>query len=108
MVDLINTFWQETAVNKQIDEGWICTWLESFFYLSGAEDICLAMDQSERSYQLLGDYAAGQQLYHLESDHNQIVYIVFDPQRSYGSDDKSIKVKLPILNATEEHLMACK
>ncbi|ESR42955.1 hypothetical protein KPL70_018171 [Citrus sinensis] len=73
-----------------------------------ADDICLAMDQSERSYQLLGDYAAGQQLYHLESDHNQIMYIVFDPQRSYGSDDKSIKVKLPTLNATEEHLMACK
>lgn len=90
------------------NEGFNLYMIRTIFYLSGADDICLAMDQSERSYQLLGDYAAGQQLYHLESDHNQIMYIVFDPQRSYGSDDKSIKVKLPTLNATEEHLMACK
>ncbi|KAJ4705704.1 hypothetical protein OWV82_022447 [Melia azedarach] len=68
------------------------------------DDMCLAMDQSERSYQLLGDYAAGQHLYHLQSDHNQIMYIVFDPRRSYATDN-SIKVKLPILNATEHHLI---
>ncbi|KAJ0088751.1 hypothetical protein Patl1_32351 [Pistacia atlantica] len=54
-------------------------------------DLCLAMDQSERSYQLLGDYGAGQHLYHLESDHNEIMYVVFHPQRSYAPHN-SLKI----------------
>lgn len=68
-------------------------------------DVCQTMDQSESSYRLLGGYAAGQHLYHLEKDPiNQIMYIVFIPQgSSYESTDPP-RVKLPILEATEEHL----
>lgn len=62
------------------------------------------MDQTENSYLLLGSYAAGQHLYHLQNDPtNQIMYIVFNPQGSYGFGDPPI-AKLPILEATEEHL----
>lgn len=71
------------------------------------DDFCIAMDQSDRSYQLLGKYAAGQHLYGLESDLNEIIYIVFCSGRSYGSGEPPVKVKLPTLLATEEHLMAC-
>lgn len=71
---------------------------------SGIDDLCLAMDQSERSYQLLGDYGAGQYLYHLESDDNEIMHIVFHPPRAYASQN-SLKVKLPLLNATQQHLI---
>nr|CAD1817382.1 unnamed protein product [Ananas comosus var. bracteatus] len=35
-----------------------------FCTCAGTEELCLAMDGSERSYQLLGSFAAGQQLYH--------------------------------------------
>ncbi|XP_002278905.4 uncharacterized protein LOC100267181 [Vitis vinifera] len=70
------------------------------------DDFCIAMDQSERSYQLLGGYGAGQRLYHLEGDPNEIVYIVFSPERSQGTGETPRRVKLPILNATEEYLMA--
>lgn len=73
----------------------------------GTDDFCIAMDQSDRSYQLLGKYAAGQHLYGLESDLNEIIYIVFCSGRSYGSGEPPVKVKLPTLLATEEHLMAC-
>ncbi|GMY35123.1 hypothetical protein FCV25MIE_30365 [Fagus crenata] len=69
------------------------------------DDLCLAMDQSERSYQLLGGYGAGQHLYSLQSDPNQIMYIMFCPQRSYGAN-MAPRAKLPILNATNEHLLA--
>ncbi|CAB4316473.1 unnamed protein product [Prunus armeniaca] len=69
------------------------------------EDLCVTMDQSERSYQLLGGYAAGQLLYTLQSDPNETMYIVFSPHRSYDSEPP--KVKLPTLNATAEHLVAC-
>ncbi|CAK9150180.1 unnamed protein product [Ilex paraguariensis] len=71
---------------------------------NGTDDFCLALDQSERSYQLLGGYAAGQLLYYLYSDPSQTVYIVFCPERSYGTSKKP-RVKLPILHASEEHLM---
>lgn len=64
------------------------------------------MDQSERSYQLLGGYGAGQRLYHLEGDPNEIVHIVFSPERSQRTGETPRRVKLPILNATEEYLMA--
>ncbi|CAL5420494.1 unnamed protein product [Camellia sinensis] len=60
-------------------------------------------NQSERSYQLLGGYAAGQRLYCLESDPNDIIYIVFCPERSYGTGEPP-RVKLPTLNASGEHL----
>ncbi|KAL7169427.1 hypothetical protein ACSBR2_034465 [Camellia fascicularis] len=80
-----------------------------FIYLTQLElaactdDFCIALDQSERSYQLLGGYAAGQRLYCLESDPNDIMYIVFCPERSYGTGEPP-RVKLPTLNASGEHL----
>ncbi|KAF5742308.1 hypothetical protein HS088_TW09G00352 [Tripterygium wilfordii] len=70
------------------------------------DDICLLMEQSERSYRLLGGYGAGQRLYSLQSDTDDVMYIIFCHQRSYSSGEP-LKVKLPILNATEEHVMAC-
>ncbi|XP_057722170.1 uncharacterized protein LOC130936164 isoform X1 [Arachis stenosperma] len=70
-----------------------------------SEDMCVAMDQTERSYQLLGEYAAGQRVYDLELGHDAIVYIVFCPQGSYGITEAP-RVKLPTLKATTEHLMA--
>ncbi|KAI4300977.1 hypothetical protein L6164_034300 [Bauhinia variegata] len=69
------------------------------------DDVCVAMDQSERSYQLLGQYAAGQRVYDLELAADAVVYIVFCPQRSYGSTQPP-RVKLPRLNAAMEHLLA--
>ncbi|OVA18885.1 Protein of unknown function DUF309 [Macleaya cordata] len=69
-----------------------------------ADDLCLTMDGSERSYQLLGSYAAGQHLYHLERDSNDILYIVFFPE-GWHSSGKPPRVKVPTLHATEEHLM---
>ncbi|XP_021733258.1 uncharacterized protein LOC110700064 [Chenopodium quinoa] len=76
------------------------------------EDFCLTMEQTERSYQLLEGYGAGQRLYFLEEidddDHNNhITYLVFDPQKSYGATSlPPTKVKLPILEATRNHLMS--
>ncbi|XP_004288745.1 PREDICTED: uncharacterized protein LOC101300857 [Fragaria vesca subsp. vesca] len=69
------------------------------------DDVCVAMDRSERSYQLLGRYAAGQLLYTLQLqavDDSETMYIVFRPQRSYGGEPP--KVKLPTLDATTQHL----
>ncbi|XP_050231480.1 uncharacterized protein LOC126680395 [Mercurialis annua] len=70
-----------------------------------SDDLCEAiMDQSERSYQLLGGYAAGEVLYTLETDaKDESVWIVFCPRTS--SVD-SPRVKLPTLNATQQHLTA--
>ncbi|KAJ4964942.1 hypothetical protein NE237_016791 [Protea cynaroides] len=71
-----------------------------------SDDYCLTMDGSERSYQLLGGFAAGKHLYGLENDQNDVLYIVFCPEESY-IDREAAKVKVPTLHATEEHLMAC-
>ncbi|XP_057437854.1 uncharacterized protein LOC130730001 [Lotus japonicus] len=70
-----------------------------------SEDICVAMDQSERSYQLMGEYAAGQRVYDLELGRDASVYIVFCPQGSYGATEAP-RVKLPTLKATTEDLVA--
>ncbi|OMP06509.1 hypothetical protein COLO4_08087 [Corchorus olitorius] len=75
------------------------------------DDICVTMEQSEKSYLLLGGYAAGQHVYHLQTDPNQAVYIVFCPQRSYGSAQDLVaspRVRLPILKAAEGHLLVYK
>ncbi|KDP31727.1 hypothetical protein JCGZ_14884 [Jatropha curcas] len=69
------------------------------------DDLCIAMDRSERSYQLLGGYGAGQLLYTLEIDPMNGLFIVFCPQRSYASADPP-RVKLPTLQATQDHLMS--
>lgn len=76
------------------------------------EDFCLTMEQTERSYQLLEGFGAGERLYFLEnnidSQKNDITYIVFDPQTSYGATNlPCTRVKLPILEATRNHLIAC-
>lgn len=65
------------------------------------------MDRSERSYQLLGDYAAGQHIYRLESNPvDGIMYVVFQPPK-FNDFDKFEKqmTKLPTLNATQRQFM---
>uniref|UniRef100_J3N5Q6 Uncharacterized protein n=1 Tax=Oryza brachyantha TaxID=4533 RepID=J3N5Q6_ORYBR len=59
------------------------------------------MDGSVSSYQLLGNFAKGQQLYRLQlqADGDGILSIVF----SAASDSC---VKLPTLSVTEQHLAA--
>ncbi|XVE60965.1 hypothetical protein DITRI_Ditri06bG0003100 [Diplodiscus trichospermus] len=74
------------------------------------DDLCVTMEQSEKSYLLLGGYAAGQHLYHLQNDANQVMHIVFCPQRPHGSVQASApspRARLPILKAAEGHLLAC-
>ncbi|XP_078438034.1 DUF309 domain protein [Wolffia australiana] len=66
-------------------------------------DLCLAMDGSERSYLLLGSFAAGQRLYTVEMDSTGISYIIFDPEGNY-TVQRPERVKIPTLLATEEHL----
>lgn len=68
------------------------------------DDMCVTMDQSERSYQLLGEYGAGQRVYDLELGHDASVYIVFCPRGSYAAIEPP-RVKLPKLKATTEHLV---
>ncbi|CAO2140719.1 unnamed protein product [Urochloa humidicola] len=67
------------------------------------DDICLTMDGSPTSYQLLGNFAAGQQLYRLEQHHDgassTIIFSVSDHPASQAP-----RVKLPTLHATEQHL----
>ncbi|KAK4743683.1 hypothetical protein SAY87_009995 [Trapa incisa] len=68
-----------------------------------AEDLCIAMDRSEKSYQLLGGYAAGQNLYRLQEETSEdAAYIVFSPERTRNGE--LLRVKLPTLSANEEHL----
>ncbi|KAG5054952.1 hypothetical protein JHK85_007462 [Glycine max] len=63
------------------------------------------MDPTERSYQLLREYASGQRVYDLELCSDASVYIVFCPQGSNnGGATKAPRVKLPTLKATTEHL----
>lgn len=64
------------------------------------------MDGSERSYQLLGSFAAGQHLYSLEIGVDGVPYILFSPS-SQNASEKSLQVRVPILTASEEHLKAC-
>ncbi|WOK99129.1 hypothetical protein Cni_G07841 [Canna indica] len=68
-------------------------------------EMCLAMDGSERSYQLLGSFAAGQHLYRLSFDQHGVAYITFflAPE---NSSYEALKVKVPTLHATDEHLRA--
>lgn len=63
------------------------------------------MDQSERSYQLLGGYAAGEHLYHLEIDRSWNAYIVFCPEKYRGTATEPPSIKIPVLMASEEHVI---
>ncbi|KAH9606316.1 hypothetical protein KSS87_000231 [Heliosperma pusillum] len=68
------------------------------------EDFCVAMEQNERSYQLLQGFGAGQRLYVLEGKDE--IYVAFDPVASYGATGlPRTRVKLPTLQATRDHLM---
>lgn len=70
------------------------------------DDFCLTMDQSDKSYQLLGNFATGQHLYSLQSDPNNTVFIVFSPdERSRDGGREQPRAKLPVLHASEDHLM---
>jgi hypothetical protein len=78
-----------------------------------AEDMCITMDGSEQSYQLLGNFGAGEMLYRLNSDGSgdTEAHIVFFPQYFEASSldislltTAPIKVKVPTLQASEEDL----
>uniref|UniRef100_A0A0E0MJ64 DUF309 domain-containing protein n=1 Tax=Oryza punctata TaxID=4537 RepID=A0A0E0MJ64_ORYPU len=70
------------------------------------DDLCLTMDGSATSYQLLGNFAAGQKLYRLETttgadgDGDGVPTIIF------SASSRLVGVKLPTLSATEHHLAA--
>ncbi|KAM0950483.1 hypothetical protein DsansV1_C04g0041871 [Dioscorea sansibarensis] len=71
-----------------------------------SDDLCVAMDGSERVYQLLGSFATGQHLYSLNIDSNGVPYIIFSHD-NHNAADEALRVKVPMLYATEEHLKAC-
>lgn len=68
------------------------------------EEMCVAMDGSATTYQLLGDFAAGQRLYRLGAGEDGVPAIVFSAGGGGGGGRSS--VKLPVLHATERHLAA--
>ncbi|XP_038905159.1 uncharacterized protein LOC120091273 [Benincasa hispida] len=67
------------------------------------ENVCVTMEGSERSYELLGRYGAGQKLYDIEKEVDGRMCIVFSPQTSQAHP---LRVKLPTLAATKQHLLA--
>ncbi|XP_075508908.1 uncharacterized protein LOC142545545 [Primulina tabacum] len=69
------------------------------------EEFCETMEQSERSYQLLGGYAAGERLYYLELDKNWNAYIVFSPEKYHGLQVEPPTIKIPVLEASLKHIM---
>ncbi|KAL5205753.1 hypothetical protein ABZP36_033962 [Zizania latifolia] len=70
------------------------------------DDLCLTMDGSASSYQLLGNFAAGQQLYRLETAGADGVPSIIFSAASTASAAATHRVKLPALRATEQHLAA--
>ncbi|RCV36312.1 hypothetical protein SETIT_7G308700v2 [Setaria italica] len=71
------------------------------------DDLCLTMDGSPSSYQLLGNFAAGQQLYRLEADDTHddgASSIIFSVSDHPASQSAPSRVKLPTLDATEQNL----
>lgn len=73
------------------------------------EDLCLTMDGSKQSYQLLGDFAAGQHLYEIRRAENDQLYIFFITPTVANLEYKdyataSLKVKVPLLNTTADDL----
>ncbi|KAL1548814.1 hypothetical protein AAHA92_17000 [Salvia divinorum] len=69
------------------------------------EEVCVAMDQSEKSYRLLGGYAAGEHLYHLEIDRSWNAYIVFSPEKYRQRAAAPPTIKIPRLEASDQHIM---
>jgi len=75
--------------------------------------MCLTMDGSASSYQLLGNFAAGQQLYRLELEAEEdgaCSSILFSAPKGCDGASQGAhhpqRVKLPTLRATEQHLAA--
>ena len=65
----------------------------------GSEDLCVTMDGSERSYQLLGNFASGKHLYELHRADDGL-FIVFIASEILDQ----LKVKVPLLTMTSEDL----
>ncbi|VAI04081.1 unnamed protein product [Triticum turgidum subsp. durum] len=79
---------------------------EGMTHRSGNDELCLAMDGSATSYQLLGDFAAGQRLYRQGVDADGVPSILFSGRASGDYLAPPCTVKLPSLHATEQHLAA--
>ncbi|KAJ3681010.1 hypothetical protein LUZ60_015499 [Juncus effusus] len=62
------------------------------------DKFCMTMDGSEKSYELLGSFAAGQKLYSLELSLDAEMYIMFSAPNHYSSERPS-RVKVPKLDA---------
>lgn len=75
-----------------------------------SDDMCVAMDGSEQSYQLLGNFAAGQPLYRFEKDEEGRLHIYFCPQRGdndFSEDFPPIETPralVPVLRASLDDL----
>eukprot|EP00850_Spirogloea_muscicola_P007509 SM000038S14322 [mRNA] locus=s38:233556:234823:- [translate_table: standard] len=78
-----------------------------------ADDVCVAMDGSETSYRLLGDFAAGQQLYALHIDVNGLARLRYYPLHARSESSSGFpaqpeqQVLLPTLGASEADLRSC-
>lgn len=83
----------------------LCIYESLYKFFAGTEEFCETMDQSERSYQLLGGYAAGEHLYYLELDRHWNAYIVFSPEKYRGTQVEPPMIKIPVLVASEKHIM---
>eukprot|EP00271_Cylindrocystis_brebissonii_P015843 TRINITY_DN38893_c0_g1_i1.p1 TRINITY_DN38893_c0_g1~~TRINITY_DN38893_c0_g1_i1.p1 ORF type:complete len:213 (-),score=25.14 TRINITY_DN38893_c0_g1_i1:158-796(-) len=74
-----------------------------------SDDICVAMDGSEQSYRLLGNFGAGEPLYALWEDPFAVgeMYVRFKPLRdAEGTGGAEVqRVRVPMLRATEEDLL---
>ncbi|KAF8648557.1 hypothetical protein HU200_064598 [Digitaria exilis] len=74
------------------------------------DDMCLTMNGSPTSYQLLGDFAAGRQLYLLKAADTgdgvsmSIIFSLSDDDRASEPAAPHTVVKLPTLHATEQNL----
>ncbi|KAF8671620.1 hypothetical protein HU200_049946 [Digitaria exilis] len=74
------------------------------------DDMCLTMNGSPTSYQLLGDFAAGRQLYRLKAADTgdgvsmSIIFSLSDDDRASEPAAPHTVVKLPTLHATEQNL----
>eukprot|EP01018_Ginkgo_biloba_P037942 Gb_09049 [translate_table: standard] len=69
------------------------------------DEYCLTMDGSEQSYQLLGNFGAGKLMYDLQRDSNNELFIYFS--EGLSNPENPVRVRVPILRATEEHLKDC-
>ena len=80
----------------------------------GSDDICVAMDGSEESYRLLGNYGAGEALYSVVLDPKGVLHLQFNSRLGKSSDSKIsddfpivqevVKVVLPVLCVSDEDL----